>query len=1759
MSLNPIQFGRDVLDQYGRYLLTTFRLSDPRLAGQLRSGLAYGPGTGDRLARGPYIYLNRPFVQGPSFRDLLAEKELGLHPALPGLFPFKGLYKHQERSLRAAMSGRHVLLATGTGSGKTEGFLLPILDHCLKLRDAEAEPGVVAVLIYPMNALVNDQVERLRRMLAGTGITFGRYTGETPDTDAATERLPERRGYTQKELDQAEKLHGDLPLPWEECASRKEILERRPRLLLTNYAQLEYLLLRDKDLSLFQAAPLRFFVLDEVHTYTGALGSQVACLLRRLRSVARKELGEVVCIGSSATVTERETRDADVQLRSFGGRLFGVPDESIQVVQEEFQRQRPVGGERYVPPPPDEPAALLAKILDAVRDLLVAEEVHDLPEEVLRLAERLCGRPAPAGRGSLERLWDLLAPNRLVETLQESFTRPVTLEEALPRLQPLGDRKGRSVPELQAEVLAYLTLGALARRDDEPLLRPKLHFFVQGLSGLWVQWLGHGPEPEPRLLFSDRGNGDELPLPLSFCRACGQPFVHLHPAEAEAVEGGGKVNGFQKCAGLGPAPPEGAGEDDRGILLADRLIRGDEEEEDAGETRYLCRWCGGLHEGPSPACLGATCKRSGPLVKVQTWKQPISSCPACGARSSERSPIVTLVRSTEVNDVMIVAQTMLSSMPEPDLRKVLIFADSRQDAAFQAGWMDGRSLRFRVRHMAYSVLEGDPARRWYFKDLVEEVANLATAGGIVHPKGQRRDADLDRLSWLLIEELFAASERQRRNSLEQLGLARVDYDGVTLAEMEPLARAWAAELAVTPQQIVNTVEALLDLFRLKHAVSHPMLRRLWSDRDREVREGIVTTQEHYRPRLVVQRAAKTQKTFTIALHSKTRMTAAERLVAAAFERGPGKLGEKIDRFLDDVFAWLVEKQLLVPERIKVLRHGKLQDMAKISAGYQVNVDLVQIRHTTERFVCRHCGKAAGRALPSGRCRGYLCEGKVALEPRDAEHFDVVQYTQREFVPLLSREHSAQVPKEDRLEAEREFKKTNGRANCLVATPTLELGVDIGPLEMVLLRNVPPSPANYAQRSGRAGRRHRIGAVFCYCRNAQHDQYFYGQPPAMIAGEVRVPGFSMRNEPLVRQHVFSAILTELRGWEGAKEALAKTFPTYIWNYFGTKAEDGSEHYRSETPDFSEFRSLLASGADKLLATLRATFSQWPEEDAEIVSEEALRRRIAEMPAELDRVAATLLAEVRSYQRILRELRDRQDQGENLAFEDTMRRNSYEAALRRLWREDQENYSISYLARRGFFPGYALVKDHVRAQSVEPPLDLGRPLVVALRELAPASLIYANRRQFRMTGLEIYRLKAQDPHFRPESLEKRMVFEPALARVVEPGRATEGGQKPAVGFSSIQMIDVALEGLGRISDQEEYRHRRAYYQYALQLPEHRGGHRGRVGLVPYSYLREGNLRTVNLGTKKTGPATPEDGIGFPICLVCGEVRSPLASPIEIKDFVEHHKKRCRRAPGWHALHVDVRSDLLILGPFTHEHGAVNAVEALRIGFRRVLEMGETELETELLVDDQGKAQGVLFDPLPGGSGFLPLAMEHWERVVDSAKEVLAACTCEKACYRCLLHFRNQQHHGVLDRNVALAALSDALGPFGKEHEIAPTYVREKSHSDKTESPKEDRFLAILKARSFPLPPEAQFPLELGGGSRTVADFAYPEQKVLLYVDGLSTRIHGNEEQRRKDRILRTKAELKGWKVRTISGEGLADETMLADFLDDLAVLLGLDYAN
>ncbi len=248
----------------------------------------------------------------------MAERGL-LHPIMPGLIGYPSMWKHQEQVFHAVKEGRHVLVATGTGSGKTESFLYPILDDLLRQRDRGVYEGLTAILVYPMNALANDQLDRLRDMLGGTGITFAQWVGTTPakESDSGVDRFEGtgRQAYLAARQQRREEAQAEdravRPLaPPEECLSEEDIRRRKPRILLTNFRQLEVLTTRLPDVALFAQAPIRYLVFDEAHTYGGATGAEVACLIRRVRSLAEKSADEITCIGTSATLSDPATSRA---------------------------------------------------------------------------------------------------------------------------------------------------------------------------------------------------------------------------------------------------------------------------------------------------------------------------------------------------------------------------------------------------------------------------------------------------------------------------------------------------------------------------------------------------------------------------------------------------------------------------------------------------------------------------------------------------------------------------------------------------------------------------------------------------------------------------------------------------------------------------------------------------------------------------------------------------------------------------------------------------------------------------------------------------------------------------------------------------------------------------------------------------------------------------------------------------------------------------------------------------------------------------------------------------------------------------------------------------------------------------------------------------------------------------------------------------------------------------------------------------------
>ncbi len=371
--MNPLLIARNLRTEYLKLLKTAFAPRQEDLAEAFRAEIEKD----GFLTREPFIALAQPYQHAPPIDDLSAEARarFGVIADRP--------YRHQAEACRRILEGKPTVVATGTGSGKTEAFLMPIIDHCLR-EHREGEDSVKAILMYPMNALANDQCNRIRKLLDGTTVSFGRYTGET-------------------------KIMGSRPAdaPENERVLRAEFRTRPPDLLLTNYLMLEYMLMRKDGREILKNHRVRYIVLDEVHTYHGTLGTDVACLMRRLRDVLRKSTAklDVVFIGTSATLQAGEEQDPKVGIAQFFGRLTGQETPPEAIITEATETP-PLPSGSTLPPPPN----------------ITEEELNsfdqDDPKQVAALVRKLAGSP-PDSSEPPAALWDRAAlPYLLMDWLR---------------------------------------------------------------------------------------------------------------------------------------------------------------------------------------------------------------------------------------------------------------------------------------------------------------------------------------------------------------------------------------------------------------------------------------------------------------------------------------------------------------------------------------------------------------------------------------------------------------------------------------------------------------------------------------------------------------------------------------------------------------------------------------------------------------------------------------------------------------------------------------------------------------------------------------------------------------------------------------------------------------------------------------------------------------------------------------------------------------------------------------------------------------------------------------------------------------------------------------------------------------------------------------------------------------------------------------------------------------------------------------------
>jgi len=1517
-AIDPIATSDGIIETYRRYLGSLLPLRDEQILAQVDARLAEA-GT---VFQGPLLEMTPPFVAGASLQQLVDEGVLApgfpryFSDDLPGARP---LHLHQEQSIRRAAAGHNVVVATGTGSGKTESFLVPILNHLAWEKAAGTlGPGVRALLLYPMNALANDQLARLRSLLAVVPeVTFGRYTGETKETpDNAREHYRVIRGHD--------------PLP-NELVSRVEMRERPPHILLTNYAMLEYLLLRPRDMELFEGASAghwKFLVVDEAHVYDGVKGSEIAMLIRRVRQ--RVAAGnQLQYLASSATVGAHLERIAD-----FGSALFGSP----------FARASASDAGDVV--------------LASRRELPDASTWGPLPPEQLR---NLVRDPDPVAAWELDFAGQRLEDEHSMRLVQRRLAAaPESLgslaKVVYPDLDP--DAARRAVADL-------VELGHhVHAATGGPVLSARYHLFASAVEGAFACLSPDGPHV--RLTrHAHCPDCASAMFELAACKQCGQ--MHLY----------GRVlrNGTADTFAFSEQHTRS-----HWVVVGDPTTADDEDDDTIAvpgavdpQAATLCTRCGAFAGPGATSCpqCGAAAMRA--VLRIDAGRD-LTVCRGCGGRGPRQ------VRRFEAGldaAAAVLATSLYQHLPEggrTHARQLLMFSDSRQQAAFAAPYLERSHAALVERTLLARALEGQKGEELSSGDLATATRPIALNAGYLDPRETVFAQRTVVATWMHREML----EGGERTSLEGVGLAAVNL-------VRPATPAPAAlrKLGLDDEEAWGLLDALTQTLRTRGAVA-------------PVDDAVDLTDDSLAPRnraVYVRGAGSDAKLAVLSwapsgtARSNRRLNYLTRVLTALEDPSePGALLAKIWGFLtnhDDSPGWLV--------------HVNDRERGPV---WRIDPSALRWRWQNEggtQWRCTVCHRLAAHSV-RGVCATNGCSGELVAEPvrRDPRSHYEVTYRTMDALTLRAEEHTAQVGADTATDLQEQF--VRGKVNVLSCSTTFELGVDVGELQSVFLRNVPPTTANYVQRAGRAGRRTDSAAlVLTYAPMRSHDQAMFREPQAMIQGTVRAPVVAEHNVRVGRRHAHSVVLAAF--FRHVFDESGREFRT-VGDFFEGDAPTGDQLLRDYLADLpaavlDAVRQVLPASVFDELDTPDSTWEQdstgqqdstWQQQMTRLVDRagEEYRTDVGYFRAQMDEAAAAQrFPQAGMFQRVITTLTGQQ--------------------------------LFAYLARRNVMPKYGFPVDTVElkvrpdSDAVAGTLDLSRDLTLAINEYAPGSQIVARGKVVESAGL--YRFPGHDlvrRHYavcvQCERLDVRLDDIPDTC---ECGQPRTGARKS---FVTPQFGFVAGRQLRRVgmSRPEGGWWSRQYVETEGELVN-TGATPTALGTLGWRLHTRATLCVINEG--------PNHAL-YQICDSCGAGRSRGAgSGSRNNDHANPWTGRpCRGRFEALALGHQFQTDLLLVnvpGIVTPDQ-ARSVLYALLAGAADGLELSRDDIDGAVL-HNQGNAV-VIYDAVPGGAGLVQRVAEGLPTVVDAAVRRVATCTCgpETSCHRCLRVYRNQAYHEQLRRD-------------------------------------------------------------------------------------------------------------------------------------------------
>lgn len=1704
------------------YIEATYHIRAPSLVAR-RKALLDEPGV---IYQNPYVEstpryrTGKPFASMPGLPaaalaayEVLAREQDGA-PRLVFDPPYQHQFEAVEKSL---VSGRNLVIMTGTGSGKTEAFLLPILGGLARQAHADPESfdqqAMRALVLYPMNALVNDQLGRLRRLFGDRRIVdlfrawgtrpprFARYTSRTPYPGLRTPNKDstklsafraffvalEERAHDDGSpgQEEARRLIGDLQSRgkwpakpslrawfgekggrWQDASgtfvravaqpddsellTRHEVQVAPPDLLVTNYSMLEYMLLRPIERTIFdqtrewlERRPEEKFlvVLDEAHLYRGTAGAEVGLLMRRLRDRLGIPAERLQVICSTASFHNHNYAP------DFGAQLTGSEAESFSAITA-LLALRPDAG---VGSAAD--AQVLAS-LDLDRYYAAATDSEKRVAVRAFLAHRGISSEPPADIALHRALSDFPPMSQLVNATMQKALR---IRELAPCLFPEANE---DIGERAVTALMALGAGAREAEDGLGLLACRAHAFFRGLPGLWAclnPACADIPEDhrdgicgrlysQPR----ERCTCGALVFEFFTCRNCGSAYSRAYTANVEAPDV------LWRDAGEGF---RAAGEETAPLCPIDILL---EVQHDHGQAEPADL---DLDAGIiNPEVLGNRSRRihlrgdrATPVdestqddARGQHERGLFIPCAICGTRAAFGRSSVQDHQTTGDQPFQALVTRQIQLQP-PNARasrfaplqgrKVLTFSDSRQVAARLAPNLQMYSTRDSLRslitwgfrrlqevraiesqlcledlHLAVLIASRElnvrvrPELKSGESLVAEDVVNQAAVNGYLSDD-DLADVRLELRSMRPPEALLESIVGTLTDSflgLEPLALASIRERDRLMSSV--LALPDLPGIAETNESKLRLVRAWLRCWRKQGFWLNAMPPAWWL---RPRKEGMAirghTTGKFAAMRRILPNPAAQR------LFERTWLRDLLHSFAARMENTWRLRGDQLT--LELAGSWMLCETCRSVHR-PVLTEPRCIDCGSLSVR-TLNPDADSVFQARKGFYRNPVSQvlADRRRTPMA-----IIAAEHTAQLNAPQHEDV--FSQAERHELLFQDVA--VDDED---------KTATAIDVLSSTTTMEVGIDIGSLSGVALRNMPPSRANYQQRSGRAGRRGRTAAtVIAFGSADSHDEHYFVEPDGMIRGKVVDPKLTLDNPDIVRRHIRAFLLQAYH--EVRLPANAQAASGNLFSVLGTVSQfrdDGSPLNRND------FEAWLQENENTLQDRIRGWI---PFELSNLDSNRLCREMRGDCLEAIDGAIAADLGE---------EPRSQSDNGNS---EDALGRGA--SAFNRT---PVHTNLLDRLLHHGVLPRYAFPTDvvsfHVFDRERSSPFRAiyrfapQQGLPVALTQYAPSKLVWISGKCY--TSQALYSAYRDQ---RTDAWRHREIYmecsQCGFARKYPVGQASQGEKRPceACGGESTygpgrswlrppgfaHPIDKDAETSPDAIPQTSYATRA---KLTIGTP---GEGEPWIQLNPQIRLHRDRQ---HLLVSNSGPRRD----GYTYCVRCGRIESE-ANPA--RELMEQHRVpypardadvRCPGAITRHlVLGAEFITDIVLMSlkiapPLVLRPGDSSTVTALRsvsealaAAACRTLEIEANELMAEfrpaLSADGMNgrEAEIFIYDTLPGGAGFARLIGDRGLDLFLKALDLMERCPedCDASCYRCLRSFKNKFEHALLDRHIGIALL-------------------------------------------------------------------------------------------------------------------------------------------